>query len=275
MRNRFRNLMMLIVGVALGSGISPALTQQSQQAHVSNVARTSAGTPNLNGIWQAMNTANWDIQDHNARQGPVVVLGAAFSVPAGDGVVEGDVIPYQAAALAKKKQNMANWLTLDPEIKCYLPGVPRATYQPFPFQILQGTDKILLAYEFSQATRTVYMENPPKGLEDSWMGHSVGHWDRDTLVVDVTNFNDQTWFDRSGNFHSDALHVVERYRPIDSNTLNYEATIEDAKVFTRPWKIRMPLYRHLEPHPHIVEFRCVEFSEELLYGALGTKQVTK
>src|SRR5262249_46922206 len=114
------------------------------------------------------------------------------------------------------------------------------------------------------------MANPPEGLDDSWMGHSFGRWDADTLVVDVTHFNDKTWFDRAGNFHSDALHVVERYTMVDANTLTYEATIEDAKVFTQPWKIRMLLYRRLETNPHINEFRCIEFSEELLYGSLST-----
>lgn len=246
----------------------------SSEASAYQAERAADSKPNLNGIWQAMNTANWDLQDHEARPGPAA-LGAAFSVPAGDGVVEGNVIPYKPEALAKKKQNMTSWLSLDPEIKCYLPGVPRATYQPFPFQILQGTNKIVIAYAFSQATRTVYMEKGPPPLQDSWMGHSVGRWDGDTLVVDVTSFNDKTWFDRAGNFHSDALRVVERYTPVDRSMLNYEATIEDPNVFTRPWKIRMPLYRHREPTARILEFRCVEFAEELLYGELGSKKVSR
>lgn len=272
MRSRFQSCITMITAAALVYGVSLSAGQTTGQAPAYKARRTADGKPDLNGIWQAMTTANWDIQDHEARPGPAA-LGASFSVPPGDGVVEGNVIPYLPAALTKKKQNMTGWLTLDPEIKCYLPGVPRATYQPFPFQILQGTSKILLAYTFSQASRTIYMDKPPAPLEGSWMGNSVGHWEGETLVVDVTNFNDQTWFDRAGNFHSDALHVVERYTALNPNTLEYEATIDDPKTFTRPWKLRMPLYRHLEANARILDYRCVEFSEELLYGALGSKKV--
>ena len=148
--------------------------------------------------------------------GQVVALGAVGAVPAGLGVVEGDEIPYLPAAAAKKKENFENRLTADPEIKCYLPGVPRATYMPYPFQIVQTPNYILMAYEYAGATRTIYMDKAPPSPADSWMGQSVGHWEGDTLVVDVTSLNDQTWFDRAGNFHSDALHVVERYTPRQS-----------------------------------------------------------
>jgi hypothetical protein len=195
--------------------------------------------------------------------------------------VEGNEIPYQPAAAAKKKENFEHWLERDPEIKCFMPGVPRATYMPYPFQILQGTNKILIAYEFAGATRTIHMDtvvtNSPAA---TWMGWSHGRWDGDTLVVDVTDFNDQTWFDRAGNFHSDALHVVERYTPVDPDHLMYEVTIEDPNVFTRPWKMRMPLYRRLEKDKQILEYKCVEFVEEAMYGRLGvidpaTGQVNK
>ncbi len=236
--------------------------------------RTPDGKPNLNGIWEALNTANWDIQGHAARAGQVVELGAVGAVPAGLGVVQGDEIPYLPAAAAKKKENFENRLTADPEIKCYLPGVPRATYMPYPFQIVQTPKYILIAYEFAGASRTIYMDNPPSSPFDTWMGHSVGHWEGDTLVVDVTSFNDQTWFDRAGNFHSDALHVVERYTPISPDALTYEATIEDPKVFSRPWKMSMPVYRRLEKNAQLLEFKCVEFAEELMYGHLR-KQPSK
>jgi hypothetical protein len=238
-----------------------------------------AGKPNLNGIWQALNTANYDLETHVARPAmalrpgpygpvpaaPVVALGAVGAVPGGVGVVEG-AIPYKPEALAKKKENQENWLTLDPEIKCYLPGVPRATYMPYPFQIFHSEKSIFIAYEYAGAVRNIFMEDPGPAPTDSWMGWSVGHWEGDTLVVDVTGLGDQSWFDRAGNFHSDALHVVERYTPIGPNHLNYEATIEDPKVFTRPWKISMPLYRRLEKDAQLVDFKCVEFVEELLYG---------
>jgi hypothetical protein len=226
------------------------------------------GHPNLSGIWQALNTANWDLEPHAAQAGPIVALGAIGAEPAGQGVVEGGTIPYRPAALAKKKENYANRLKLDPEVKCYLPGVPRATYMPYPFQIVQTPQYILMAYEYAGAARTIYMGKAPESPVDTWMGWSVGRWEGDTLVVDVTSFNDQTWFDRAGNFHSDALHVVERYTPISPDALQYEATIEDPKTFSRPWKISMPLYRHLEKNAQIMEFKCVEFVEELLYGHL-------
>ncbi len=251
-------------------GASPT----SAPAQVYQPARTADGKPDLNGIWQAMNTANWDIQDHPAKQGAVIALGAAFSVPAGKGVVEGNEIPYLPEAAAKKKENAENWLTLDPEIKCYLPGVPRATYMPHPFQIFQTPEQVLIVYEFANATRTIPIGSSEESPSDTWMGWSVGRWDGDTLVVDVTSFIDQTWFDRAGNFHSDALHVVERYTPIAQNVIDYEVTIEDPKVFSRPWKMRMPLYRRLEQNAQLQEYNCVEFTEELLYGHL-VKQPSK
>ena len=247
--------------VMLGAVGTPGAGQAGQRG---------AGAPNLNGIWQAVNTANWDIQDHPARPGPLQ-YGALFATPAGLGVVDGNELPYQAAALEQKKQNYEKRWTIDPEAKCYLPGVPRATYMPFPFQIVQGTDKIMMVYEFAAAVRVVHMDKVPKAPIPTWMGHSVGRWDGNTLVVDVTALIGDTWFDRAGNWHSDALHVVERYTPAGPNTIQYEATIEDPKVFTRPWKMSMPLYRRLEKNAQILEFRCIEFSEELLYGDLRKK----
>jgi len=233
--------------------------------------RTADGKPDLNGIWQALNSANWDIQDHSAAAGPWAPLGAASAVPPGQGVVEGDEIPYLPEAAAKKKENFANRLTRDPEIKCYLPSMPRATYMPHPFQIIQGTKTIMIAYQYAGAVRNIPMDDPGPSPTESWMGWSAGRWEGDTLVVDVTGFNDQTWFDRAGNFHSDALHVVERYTPRSPYTLLYEATIEDPKVFTRPWKMSMPLYRRAEKNAQLLEFKCVEFAEEIIYGHLRKK----
>jgi hypothetical protein len=233
--------------------------------------RAADGHADMNGIWQAMNTANWDIQDHAARQGPLPALGASFSVPGGAGVVEGNELPYQAWAAQKKRDNGDNWLTLDPEIKCYMPGVPRATYMPHPFQIVQSANTILISYEFASASRIVYMKDVGPAPLDSWMGWSRGRWEGDTLVVDVTGLNDQTWFDRAGNFHSEAIHVVERYTRTAPDQLRYEATIEDPKVFTRPWKMSMPLYRRVETNAQLFEYKCVEFAEELMYGYLRKK----
>ncbi len=230
--------------------------------------RTADGKADLNGIWQALNTADWDIQAHSAAAGPAPMLAADFAEPPGIGVVEGNEIPYLPNALAKKKENFAKRYSDDPEVKCYLPGVPRATYMPYPFQIVQSPKTILISYEYASAVRTINMDKPTKAPVDSWMGWSNGHWEGDTLVVDVTGLNSKTWFDRAGNFHSDALHVVERYTPRSADTLMYEATIEDPKTFSKPWKISMPLYRHVEKNAQLLEFKCVEFAEELLYGNL-------
>ena len=242
--------------------------------------RNADGKPDLSGIWQSLNEANYDIELHMARAGlalkpgpygpvpdaPVLALGAVGAVPPGLGVVEGGELPYQPAALAKKKENQQNWLTSDPEIKCYLPGVPRATYMPYPFQIFQNSSAIFMAYEYAGAVRNIYLKDPGPAPVDSWMGQSVGHWEGETLVVDVTGFNEQTWFDRAGNFHSDALHVIERYTRTSPDVITYEATIEDPKVFTRPWKMTMPLYRRQEKNAQLMDFKCVEFVEELIYG---------
>ena len=268
MGNGLRGARLAGAMAVLMTALELSLIPNASGAEAYKAPRTADGKADLNGIWQALNTANWDLQEHAARPGLVVALGAAGAVPAGLGVVEGNEIPYLPAAAAKKKENFENRLTADPEIKCYLPGVPRATYMPHPFQIVQTPQFILVAYEFAGATRTIYMDKVPPNPVDSWMGHSVGHWEGDTLVVDVTGSNDQTWFDRAGNFHSDALHVVERYTPRSPDALTYEATIEDPKVFSRPWKMSMPLYRRLDKNAQLMEFRCVEFVEELMYGHL-------
>ena len=256
--------LLVLVVCALMMSVRPSIGQAAKYT----ARRTPDGRPDLSGIWQAQNTANWDLQTHAARQGPVFALGAAFSVPPGLGVVEGNEIPYKPAALARKNENAEHWLSLDPEIKCYLPGVPRATYMPYPFQIVQTPKAIFIAYEFANATRTIFMEETEDSPIESWMGWSRGRWEGETLVVDVDGFNDRTWFDRAGNYHSDQLKVTERYSEIDANHLNYEATITDPEVFTRPWKIQMPLYRRVERALDLSEYKCAEFVEELMYGHL-------
>jgi hypothetical protein len=265
-------LVALMVTVAILVGL---IVPTEGQAQANPLPRTADGKPNLTGIWQVMNTANWDIQAHEARQGPVVALGAAFSIQPGPGVVEGNEIPYLPAAAAKKKENGENWLTRDPEIKCYMPGIPRATYMPFPFQIVQSANTILMAYEFTTASRVIRMNSSEKSPAPAWMGWSIGRWEGDTLVIDVTDQMEDTWFDRAGNFHSDELHVVERYSFIDRNTLNYEVTIDDSKTFSRPWKMSMPIYRHLEKNAQLMEYKCVPFVEELMYGHLRKRPTGK
>jgi hypothetical protein len=240
--------------------------------------------PDLNGLWQAFSTANWDIQAHAAGPSPLPdLLGAIGAMPPGPGIVEGGVIPYQPWALQKKKENFdkrftrpidrpTNESTGDPEAKCYMPGVPRANYMGHPFQIIQNQGQLLMAYEFASATRIVHIGRKPESPAPSWMGWSIARWEGDSLVVEVTDQVDQTWFDRAGNFHSDALKVTERYTPMSPFHIMYEATIEDPKVFTRPWKISLPLYRRVEPNAQLMEFKCVEFAEEFMYGHLVEKK---
>jgi hypothetical protein len=231
-------------------------------APANNIPRTTEGKPDLNGIWQVLTTAAWDIQDHVG----------ALGVPPGQSVVPDNEIPYTVEAASQKQKNYAARSNADPERRCFVPGVPRATYQPFPFQLVQTPTYVILAYEYAHTDRTVYLDGSqhPEGL-DFWMGDSRGRWEDDTLVVDVTNFNDQTWLDRSGNFHSDVLHVVERYTPIDATHLSYDATIEDSKVFTRPWSMNMILYRRMEPDLQLLEYECVAYLQEQAVAAGGRK----
>jgi hypothetical protein len=266
-----RRIGVSIVAVFTVAAVAAVLVAAQAQAPPAYRAPRLGDKPNLNGIWQALNTANWNLEGHAATHGPAPMLGAVFTVPPGLGVVDGDTIPYLPAMAAKKRDNQANWIKLDPEVKCYLPGVPRAAYLPYPFQIVQSPQNIMISYEYANAVRIINMGTPTKAPAESWMGWSNGRWEGETLVIDVTSQMENTWFDRAGNFHSDALHVVERYTPRSADTLMYEATIEDPKVFSRPWKISMPLYRRVERNARLMEYRCAEFAEELMYGGLRKK----
>ncbi|MCB1670656.1 MAG: hypothetical protein R3F41_02715 [Gammaproteobacteria bacterium] len=231
--------------------------------------RTADGSPDFNGIWQAMGSAHWNIEPHAADFPPLPQLGAWGSVPAGLGIVVGGEIPYTPEARQQQQQNKDGWLEKDPYVKCYMPGVPRANYLPFPFQIVQSPDHIIMAYEFASASRIVYMNRPDfEAPVYSWMGHSRGYFEGDTLVIDVTDQMPDTWFDHAGNHHTEALKVTERYTHTGPDTLLYEATLEDPNVYTRPWTIRMPLYRRLDENMQLLEFKCVEFVEEMMYGHL-------
>ena len=235
--------------VAVASAVSAA-----GQTSAYTPPRTQDGQPDLQGVWQVLNTAAWDIEDH----------GASLGVPAGRAVVVGGEIPYQPWALEKQKENYANRATLDPENRCLLSGVPRVTYMPYPFQIVQQADRVNILYEYNHSLRQIYMNgNPhPDGPINWWMGDSRGSWEGETLVVDVVHFTDQTWFDRAGNFHGASLHVVERYTPTSPNHMRYEVTIEDPEVFTRPWEMRMTLYRRMEPNAELLEYECYAYMLE-------------
>ena len=276
--------MVVVLSLALSPRAVPA------QAVQSTVLPRIAGKPDFSGIWQANNTANWDLQTHTSRPmvgqpgitansvvlaAPVLALGAIGWVPAGVGVVEGEEIPYQPWAAARKKENQEHWLDRDPEIKCFQPGIPRAMYMPHPFQIIQSQSKVMMVFEFANAERTIHLNKMEPYPNNAYMGYSVGRWEGDTLITDVTDFTDATWLDRAGDFHSDSLHVVERFTPAGRDVIRYEATITDPQVFTRSWKISMPLYRRLEANAQLMEFRCVEMVEELMYGHLRKEQLVK
>ena len=227
-----------------------ATAQTSSAALGRPLPRTADGKPDLSGVWQAMTTAHIDIEPH----------AAARDMPAGLGIVEGGELPYQPAVLARREENRRNRATRDTEARCFLPGVPRIMYMPFPFQIVQTPKLVMLLFEYANATRNVYMDTPHlKGPIEWWMGDSRGRWEGDTLVVSVIHFNDQTWFDRAGNFHSEALQIVERYTMITPDHIRYTATITDQKTFTRPWTMSLVLYRHLEPNAQVLDYPCYAF----------------
>ena len=288
-----RAILGLAIAAASVTAVASALITQSWNQAPRPVG-TIDGKPDFSGIWQALNEANWDVEAHEARPAvvtqpgvyphpyarvpaaPVLALGAAGGVPASIGVVEGDGrIPYRPEAAEIKRENAEHWIDRDPELKCYLPGIPRAMYMPYPFQVIQSTNKILMAYAYNSTSRTIHLDEVEDPPNVSWMGHSVGRWEGDTLVVDVTEFNGKTWLDRAGNFHSDALRLEERFTLMTPDVIHYEVTIEDPIVFTRPWKISMPLYRRMEPNIELLDYRCIEFVEEFLYGHLRKEQLVK
>ena len=298
MASHFRGLTIAVAlgSAAIGALVTMAVTMRpgSPASQAAAVPRTADGKPDFSGIWQALNEAHWDLEAHEARpaavtqQGvypyeyarvpaaPVLALGAAAGVPGSVGVVEGDgTIPYKPEAAKIKTENGEHWIDRDPELKCYLPGIPRAMYMPYPFQIVQSGNKIQVAFAFATTARTIHLDDVEPPPDSTYMGHSVARWDGDTLVVDVTAFNGKNWFDRAGNYHSEALHLTERFTPITKDAIHYEVTIEDPNVFTQPWKISMPLYRRLEPNAQLLEYRCTEFAEEFMYGGLRKQPLVR
>jgi hypothetical protein len=235
---------------------------------LSEVPRAADGRPDLSGVWQSLNTAHWNLEPHVSGYPVLAELGAQLAVPPGQGVVEGGRIPYLPEALVQRERNFTARLTEDPEGKCYLGGVPRSTYMPYPFQIFQNTDVIAISYQFGTGLRRIAVGGNEEAPLDSWLGWSNASWDGDTLVVEVSGLNGQTWLDRAGNFASANARVTERYTPLGPNHLQYEATIEDASVYTQPWTLRMPLYRIVDPDYRMLEFKCEPYAEEKIYGHL-------
>jgi hypothetical protein len=257
-------------------GVAAALVAAAGGALAQDRPARIGGEPNLNGVWQAMSSANWNLEAHPAEQlTDFWQLGAIGAIPAGIGVVEGDDIPYLPEAVAQRDANRAAWPGEDPEAKCYLPGIPRAVYMDHPFQIVQGGGgaDILMVHEYASTNRVIHTEVHNEPPIDTWMGLSNGTWRGDTLEVVTTGFNGQSWLDRAGNYAGAGATVTERFTLLDDSHLQYEATIENPAVFSRPWTIRMPLYRRIEANAQILEFKCVTFSEDMLYGDLKPEGV--
>src|SRR6187399_587577 len=260
--NRWIRTLTISAIIALASHSAQAQTQPDRPPRI-------AGRPNFNGIWQALNTAHWNLESHSAEAlNQFWQLGAIAAIPAGQSVVRGGTIPYRPEALAKRNDNRAKWPASDPEAKCYMLGVPRVTYHNFPFQIFQGDGDLVMSYPFAAANRVIYMKDHSDAPVDSWMGKSNGTWEGDVLVVTTTSLNDQTWLDRAGNHHSNKLKVTERFTLLGPNHILYEATLDDPLTYSRPWTIEMPLYRLIEPQAELLEHKCVPFADNLIYEDL-------
>jgi len=261
MRNRL--IATIAAAGAIWLAVSAAQAQQPERA-----ARIS-GHPNFNGIWQVLNTANWNLEGHSMEGlKNFGQLGAIAAIPAGQSVVREGTIPYLPEALAKRNENGAKWPAADPEAKCYMLGIPRATYHNLPFQIFQGDGDLLMVYPFAAMNRVIYMKDHSELPVDSWMGKSNGSWEGDVLVVTTTNMNDQTWLDRAGNHHSNKLKVTERFTLLDLGHISYQATLEDPLTYSRPWTIEMPLYRLIDKNAQLLEHKCVPFADPILYQDL-------
>jgi hypothetical protein len=250
---------LILTTAALTISAQQRATPAAPAAPAYRAPRAGDNRPDLSGFWQALNEGYWNIEPHPADFGAVPGLGALNAVPPGPGIVEGGPLPYRPEALEKRNENYKNRGAADPETKCELPGVPRAMYMPYPFQIVQSTDHITMLFQYATAVRTVQIKENKPAPAPSWMGWSNGRWEGETLVIETTGLDERTWFDRAGNFHSDELKVIERITARSPDTLNYEATIEDPKTFTRIWKISFPLYRRFDKQAQIVDFKCAEF----------------
>ena len=225
-------------------------------ANVYKAPRAGDGHPDLQGIWQARNSAAANLEAHTSSWG--VRAGNSVIVDPADGK-----IPYKPEALQQRAANLQNRATADPLNKCFLPGVPRMMYLPHPFQIFQTPGQISIASEFAHAIRHVYVNSHGHYAEaEFWMGDARAKWDGETLVIDTGNLNADTWLDQAGNFHSDSLNVVERITRIADDKLSYEAKLTDPNVYTRAWTIRMTLYRLTEPDAQLYEYECHVYLED-------------
>ena len=267
MRDRTRQVRFVAAAaVVLAVGVAGAQPQLTRPARI-------AGKPNFNGIWQALNTAHWNLEAHSAEALDAFgLLGAIAAIPAGRSVVRGGTIPYRPEALARRNENRAKWPAADPEAKCFMLGVPRVTYHQLPFQIFQGDGDLLMVYPFAAANRIIHFKDTTELPVDSWMGKSMGAWNGDVLVVTTKWQNGESWLDRAGNHASSQLTVTERFTLLGTNHIGYEASLDDPQTYTRPWTIEMPLYRLVDQQDQLLEHKCVPFADQLLYQDLLTNK---
>ncbi len=244
-----------LVSGLLAAAIAPAVTLA---ADAGPIPRLANGRPDFSGIWETLSNADEDLEPHSARDD------AAPSA----GVVVGNVIPYLPKALEQKARNFSARATDDPRLKCWTLGTPRDIYYPEPFQIFERPQDLTLVFEFGNTVRDIHTDgtlHPVDTDNEFWLGDSRGHWEGDTLVVDVRDFNDETWLDRAGDFHTEALHVIERWTLLDANTLDYRATLSDPNVFSRPWTLEVLLYRRREKNFHLIENYCFTLDYDQYY----------
>lgn len=249
-------LKLAMTDLLLASVLLAALPMSAATAADARIPRLN-GKPDFSGIWQTTSAADFDLEPHSGRK----------DAPPGAGIVVGNVIPYLPAALEQKRKNFAARAADDPRLRCWTLGTPRGIYYPEPFQILQRAQDLTVIFEFGHSVRTINTNGTEHPAEKNqfWLGDSRAHWDGDTLVVDVTDFEDETWLDRAGDFHSENMHVVERWKLLDANTIDYQATIEDPNLFSRPWDIEVILYRHREKDFQLIENYCFTLDNDKYY----------
>lgn len=243
--------------------VAVAAVVLSAQAHAQDIPRLPSGKPDFSGVWQTLSEADYDLEPHAGRR----------DAPPGQGVVAEGKIPYLPEALEQRQSNFENRMEDDPRLKCWSLGVPRSVYHPAPFQVFQRDSDLTLIHRFGHQTRTIHTNGSlhPEEGEELWMGDSRGHWEGDTLVVDVADFNAETWLDRAGNFHSEELHVVERWSYVDKDTISYSATLEDPQVFSAPWTVNVLLHRRRDPGFVLIEDYCQTLEYDQFYPHKGDK----
>ena len=249
---------LLAVALATATLMPAVATAQGVQATSTAIPRLPSGKPDFSGIWQTLSEADYDLEPHAGRR----------DAPPGPGVVQGGQIPYLPQALEQRRANFASRAEADPRLKCWALGVPRGVTYPAPFQLFQRDADLTLVHQFGNQVRTIHTNgsgHPAEQHQEFWLGDSRGQWEGDTLVVDVTDFIADTWLDRSGNFHSEDLHVVERWRFIDADTVAYSATLADPQTYSRPWTIDVLLHRRRDPGFTLIEDYCFTLEYEQAY----------